>query len=618
MDKLDFIKDNYLPLSLATIAGYVLVKLTSSIAGFIKKRSAHSNQLKNGKFAKDIRDKKIAYFYEKHKDEISKEEIIEITSLSVSELSQKIKTKKITARKALLCYALNAATVGKDLECIADCNFEAALQEANEADKLIESTKNVDELPPLIGLPMTIKDHVPVKDYIDSMGFCSFYDNVAKEDCSIVARLRKLGIVVIGKSNVCQALLSAESTNNIWGHCKNIWDNTRTTGGSSGGEGGLVSSFCSPIGIGTDIGGSIRIPSNFCGIYGFKPTGYKISSKGQLNPGLKTHGAWDCWPCSTGFLARKYEDIILFSRLLFGTFKDEYLVDSRPFNEEVFNSKKKLKIGYFYKYNEYETQCDIAKGIETIVEKLKEKTSQGEYNYELVEFDLSIFDELFNQGYSMIVNGGGTKQLNDCLKGEYNEYYYNDYQELLKSSNLKISFIKFILKRFTKEERVVRVLNKLKIIRTLDQYWEEGDEFYYLRDQFYDYIKKEGIDGFILPVYPFAAPKRGNAVMTNSTFFYNFMISMNDLPAVALPIGNIENTNYVTKYEDQLSKVMKSDIGESKNMPIGIQVASLPGNDEICLRIARDIVKVHSVNYNDLKNSNIQTENFWKLRYSQK
>merc|ERR1740121_650272 len=77
-----------------------------------------------------------------------------------------------------------------------------------------------------------------------------------------------------------QALMLPESANNVWGTSRNPYDSARTPGGSSGGEGGLVAAYCSPLGIGTDIGGSVRIPCHFCGLYGLKPTTERITKKG--------------------------------------------------------------------------------------------------------------------------------------------------------------------------------------------------------------------------------------------------------------------------------------------------------------------------------------------------
>jgi len=112
--------------------------------------------------------------------------------------------------------------------------------------------------------------------------------------------------------------LAHESCNNVWGSALNPWDKTRSTGGSSGGEGGLVGSYCSPLGLGSDIGGSVRVPAAWCGVYGFKPTPARSSvfeamaADGEYFIGFKQ--------CKTaaGPFARSVSDLKMFFEVCFG------------------------------------------------------------------------------------------------------------------------------------------------------------------------------------------------------------------------------------------------------------------------------------------------------------
>lgn len=97
-------------------------------------------------------------------------------------------------------------------------------------------------------------------------------DKVADEDASCIKKILEAGAIPIIKGNMPFGGLAIHTSNFIWGTAKNYYDNSRSCGGSSGGEGGLVSSWCIPISIGTDVGGSIRVPSAFNGVCGFKPT----------------------------------------------------------------------------------------------------------------------------------------------------------------------------------------------------------------------------------------------------------------------------------------------------------------------------------------------------------
>ena len=106
---------------------------------------------------------------------------------------------------------------------------------------------------------------------------------VSKENGTCVKILENSGASVLVRGNIPQLLMSFDSDNNIFGKAKNPWDLQRVVGGSSGGEAGLVASRCIPLGLGSDIGGSVRVPPAFCGVVGFKPTTTRISSKGHTN-----------------------------------------------------------------------------------------------------------------------------------------------------------------------------------------------------------------------------------------------------------------------------------------------------------------------------------------------
>ena len=99
------------------------------------------------------------------------------------------------------------------------------------------------------------------------------------EDSAVIEVLKKHGAIPFVKSNGPQMMMTIESVNHIWGRSKNPWNPERTVGGSSGGEAGLIASRCSPLGFGTDIGGSVRIPALYCGVYTIKPTAERLSAK---------------------------------------------------------------------------------------------------------------------------------------------------------------------------------------------------------------------------------------------------------------------------------------------------------------------------------------------------
>ena len=125
---------------------------------------------------------------------------------------------------------------------------------------------------PLAGIPLTVKDSFDLAGRVTTGGSLLRRNEVAREDAVLVARLKRAGAVIIGKTNLPEFLMNYESDNRIIGRTNNPWNPERTAGGSSGGEAAAIASFCSAGGLGSDAGGSIREPAHFCGIAGLKPT----------------------------------------------------------------------------------------------------------------------------------------------------------------------------------------------------------------------------------------------------------------------------------------------------------------------------------------------------------
>ncbi len=126
--------------------------------------------------------------------------------------------------------------------------------------------------PPLHGIPISIKDHIWMKGAPATNGSLALRDFVAPEDCGVVDRVRAAGAIIVGKTNNPEFLYRSYTDNALFGTTRNPWALDRTAGGSSGGSGAAVAAGMAPISIGTDGGGSIRIPASFCGIVGHKPT----------------------------------------------------------------------------------------------------------------------------------------------------------------------------------------------------------------------------------------------------------------------------------------------------------------------------------------------------------
>ena len=225
---------------------------------------------------------------------------------SASELAQSLVRKEISALELTDQFIARIEALDGDLNAVPVRDFTRAREAAREADAALARG----ERRPLLGVPVTIKESYNIAGLPTTWGIPAFKDFVAEEDALAVTRLRSAGAVVLGKTNVPLGLGDWQSYNDIHGATHNPWDRTRTPGGSSGGSSAALAAGFAPLSLGSDIGGSLRVPAHFCGICAHKPTHGLVPSRGHVPPGVPARpGGVDL--AVIGPMARSVDDLIL-------------------------------------------------------------------------------------------------------------------------------------------------------------------------------------------------------------------------------------------------------------------------------------------------------------------
>ena len=197
------------------------------------------------------------------------------------------------------------------LNAIVTTDIEGARQQAAEID---EAQRNGKNLGPLAGLPMTVKDALATNGMRSTGGAIELTDHVPAEDAAAVAHARNAGAIIWGKSNLPRWSGDIQAVNEMFGRTGNPWDLSRTPGGSSGGAAAAVATCISPVEIGTDIGGSVRLPAHFSGVCGHKPSFGVVPQRGYIDH--VTYGALDADVNVVGPLARTVDDLELMMNVL--------------------------------------------------------------------------------------------------------------------------------------------------------------------------------------------------------------------------------------------------------------------------------------------------------------
>src|SRR6266568_336883 len=198
---------------------------------------------------------------------------------SLCQMAAKLRDRAISPVDLVEAHLRQIEQLDPKLNAFVIVRAEQARDEARLAEAAIQRG---DRLGPLHGVPVTVKDSFDLADYPTLCGSKFRIGHRAAQDATAVARLRAAGAIVLGKTNCPEFLWNYETDNYTTGRTNNPWDLERTPGGSSGGESAAIAAFCSAGGIGSDGGGSIRIPAHFCGIAGLKPTPGRVSAAGHF------------------------------------------------------------------------------------------------------------------------------------------------------------------------------------------------------------------------------------------------------------------------------------------------------------------------------------------------
>jgi Asp-tRNA(Asn)/Glu-tRNA(Gln) amidotransferase A subunit family amidase len=264
-----------------------------------------------------------------------------LTFLSAAEMASRIRRKEISVVELIEAHLSRIQVVNPRINAFVSLDPERVRRDALAADAAIFHGR---PLGPLHGVPVTIKSSIDLGGYPCEAGTKLRAGNVPYSDAPLVSRLKAAGAIILGNTNVPELLMAYETDNLLYGRTNNPWDLERTPGGSSGGEAAAIAAGCSAGGVGSDGGGSIRVPAHFSGICGLKPTPGRIPATGHFPGSLGPFTQLGV----VGPMARTVGDLELLFEALAGP--DDGDVRSAPVSmrrpdREVL--PRQVRIGYF-------------------------------------------------------------------------------------------------------------------------------------------------------------------------------------------------------------------------------------------------------------------------------
>src|SRR5207248_9579160 len=249
-------------------------------------------------------------------------------------------SKKISPAEIVELHLKRIEKLQPKLNAFVHLDAEGARRQARVAENLVAQGTHVG---PLHGVPLTIKSCIDVAGWPCSAGSIPRKDYIAKQDASLVSRLKAAGAILLGNTNTPESRMAYETDNLLTGKTSTPWNLAHSSGSSSGGEAAAIASGCSAGGVGSDGGGSIRVPAHFCGICGLKPTPGRIPATGHFPQSVGPFALLGV----VGPMARTVSDLKLLFEVMQGPETGDPAAAPVPVRWPYRNELKKTRIGYF-------------------------------------------------------------------------------------------------------------------------------------------------------------------------------------------------------------------------------------------------------------------------------
>ncbi|KAF6524998.1 hypothetical protein HZS61_010793 [Fusarium oxysporum f. sp. conglutinans] len=488
------------------------------------------------------------------------EEQLEITELTATEIVKKVETRELKAVQLLEAFAGRAAIAHQLVNCLTEWFYEEGLAQARELDEALEKGGHLKGV--LHGVPIALKDIHCVAGHASTMAFVSGRNNIVSQDSAVVSALRTEGAIFFCKTTMPQSAMAIETVSNLWGRTLNPSNRDLNAGGSSGGDAVLVAMKGTPLTPSTDLGGSIRVPAAFNGLYALKPTAARIPKGGMPDLGQSLIQV------SFGPICHSIEDMELLTRVINAHPHNRFDVTCAPAPWRRIDAPEgKLKIGLMKWDGVVKPHPPILRALERTQQLL---IAAG---HEVVDFKPP-FDcwQALRTTFDIYYQGGADGTI--AALEESGEPIIPAFADLLKVFN-------------------VRKLPASEILQLSGKVRDYKEQFLVAWDK----TANDGrpIDALICP----PAPGVGYPHDFNTYWGYTSLFNLIDYPAAILPIPGLKvsseqdplDLEYVPLDTNPYDKPNHETYDPSlfENQAISIQVVGRPFEDEELIQISSSL-----------------------------
>ncbi len=500
----------------------------------------------------------------------------DLTWCSAGEIARLVAEGTVSAREAVDAHIDRIEVLDERLNAVVARRFDEARAEASAVDA---ARARGERLGPLAGVPMTVKEQFDVEGLATTFGLPTRRDERAEANGPLVNRLREAGAIVLGKTNVAELLFYQEGDNPLFGKTNNPWDLDRTSGGGSGGEGAIIAAGGSPLGLGADIGGSIRTPAHFCGIQGLRPTSGRLTNL-DSPPELFFPGM-EAVILDPGPMARTVADLELAMRVLAapGLEKIDPLIAPVPWPDPKAVSIKGLRIGVFEDDGYWPASPALRRAVREAAEIL---TSRGAIVEPFADPDPEAATRLY---FSFLMADG--------LHWERRHLRGNPVDGRIKMA-MRIAHVPSALHR-----PIANVLGSVGGQRRLAHgfrwskkrsargYWRLLEERTDWRSRFIAAMDSKQLDAIVCPPHAVPAMLHGATRLLYDTPSYLMRFNVLGMPSGSVAATRVragEETDRPRTRDVVDREAIKTENG-SAGLPVGVQVAARHWREDVVLAV---------------------------------
>lgn len=507
----------------------------------------------------------------------AQESALQPTDWGAAEIARRVARREISARDVVQAYIDRIEDVNGRLNAVILPRFEEALADAAAAD---ERHARRETIGPLHGVPITVKCCFATAGQPASIG--NARGEISSHDALLVRRLKKAGAVLLGKTNVPQMMTWHECDNPIFGCTNNPWDLGRTPGGSTGGEAAIIGARGSPLGLGNDLGGSIRVPAHFCGIHGLKPTSFRLPREGSIT----TLRGLDSIVTQPGPMARRVEDLRLALHVMADS-SDGYVagdVTPAALPDAAAVDIAKLKIAVMTEDGILPASAGIKRATLEAADALRRRGAT------VVDLDSDAVQHLFGNGeffdiYCGLLGADGGADARRMTRGVKLDWRV---ARLMWIAGLRMPTRVAVARglRIAGQKWMARMV---MLVRPLSS--DASRQLAYARHRYsrgvLDRLAAERIDALILPPHALPATQHVKGFDLVAAAGYSMLFNLLGFPA------GVVSTSRVRKGEDHGRRISRDQVERqaaavdrgSVGLPIGVQVAARSWREDIVLAV---------------------------------